>query len=231
MIPKDLVIPPPEIRSVVDKTAEFVAKMGDEFEKKVIQQQGKDRKFGFLLADNPYRRYYEQRVKDLREGRTGQISAVPKALEDLRREEAQKAADGPASKKKSQLFMLKDEIEVAAPGADMYAISYPSGIGLKDIERMKLTALFVARNGELFAEGLAHRESRNKDFDFLSEDSDLHTFFTKMVETYSRVLLIPKETKEWVDAISKQKNWRKVLEKCTQRWVYESRENQKKKKI
>ena len=65
----DIIYPPPDIKNVIDKTAEFVAKVGDDFEKKVATQQGGQAKFAFLNASNPYRRYYDLRVRELREGK------------------------------------------------------------------------------------------------------------------------------------------------------------------
>lgn len=51
-----LIYPPADIKSVIDKTAEFVAKHGDEFERRVMVQQAKQAKFAFLAPGNPYRR-------------------------------------------------------------------------------------------------------------------------------------------------------------------------------
>ena len=69
----DIIYPPPDIKNVIDKTAEFVAKVGDDFEKKVSNQQGGQAKFAFLNSSNPYRKYYDLRVRELREGK-GMIS-------------------------------------------------------------------------------------------------------------------------------------------------------------
>jgi len=46
-----LIIPPPEIRAVVDKTAQFVAKNGKSFENKILNSgEGKTAKFNFMKA-------------------------------------------------------------------------------------------------------------------------------------------------------------------------------------
>ena len=59
-----VIIPPPEIRAVADKTASFVAKFGKSFEQKVIaSEEGKTAKFNFLKHNDPYHAYYETRIR------------------------------------------------------------------------------------------------------------------------------------------------------------------------
>ena len=55
-----VIIPPPEIKSIVDKTAIYVAKNGKQFEGMIIQIEGGNPKFNFLKhEDDTYRPYYE----------------------------------------------------------------------------------------------------------------------------------------------------------------------------
>lgn len=58
------IIPPPEIRKVVDKTAAFVAKHGAAFEERIKAKQGSDPKFGFLNATDHYHAYYKQMIEE-----------------------------------------------------------------------------------------------------------------------------------------------------------------------
>ena len=60
---------------------------------------------------------------------------------------------------------------------------------------VKLTAQFVARNGAMFLDKLMMREQRNYQFDFLRKQHPLFSYFTKLVEQYSRILLPPKDLK------------------------------------
>jgi splicing factor 3A subunit 1 len=49
-----VIIPPPDIRSVVDKSAESVAKNGKSFEEKILDNKdGKTAKFNFMKAHYP----------------------------------------------------------------------------------------------------------------------------------------------------------------------------------
>jgi splicing factor 3A subunit 1 len=57
-----------------------------------------------------------------------------------------------------------------------------------DYEMIKLTALFVARNGRNFMNNLAKKEARNFQFDFLKSNHALFGYFTRLVEMYSKLL-------------------------------------------
>jgi splicing factor 3A subunit 1 len=54
----------------------------------------------------------------------------------------------------------------------------------------------VARNGRVFMNQLAQRESRNPQFDFLKPAHPVFPFFTKLVEQFTKVLLPPHITVE-----------------------------------
>jgi splicing factor 3A subunit 1 len=58
-----------------------------------------------------------------------------------------------------------------------------------DTDVIKLTAQFVARNGQKFLQGLTEREQRNPQFDFLKPTHGLFGYFTQLVESYSKVLI------------------------------------------
>lgn len=52
---------------------------------------------------------------------------------------------------------------------------------------MRLTAMFVARNGRQFLTQLMNREVRNFQFDFLKPQHSNFPYFTKLVEQYTKV--------------------------------------------
>lgn len=59
-----VIIPPPDIRAVVDKTATFVAKHGKSFEQKILSSgEGKTAKFNFMKELDPYHAYYEMKIR------------------------------------------------------------------------------------------------------------------------------------------------------------------------
>ncbi|CBI27151.3 unnamed protein product, partial [Vitis vinifera] len=58
-----IIHPPPDIRNIVDKTAQFVAKNGPEFEKRIIANNAGNAKFNFLNGSDPYHAYYQHRLE------------------------------------------------------------------------------------------------------------------------------------------------------------------------
>lgn len=54
-----MIIPPPEVKLIVDKTAAAVAKNGVRFESLIMKVEANNPKFNFLrFPDDPYRPYY-----------------------------------------------------------------------------------------------------------------------------------------------------------------------------
>jgi splicing factor 3A subunit 1 len=60
--------PPPDIRVIVDKTAAFIGKMGDEFEARIAASEAGNLKFAFLAPQDPYYAYYRHKVDEARSG-------------------------------------------------------------------------------------------------------------------------------------------------------------------
>ena len=59
-----IIVPPPEIRAVADKTASFVARNGKSFEQRILaSEEGKTAKFNFMKAFDPYHAYYEFKIR------------------------------------------------------------------------------------------------------------------------------------------------------------------------
>lgn len=56
---------------------------------------------------------------------------------------------------------------------------------------LRLTALFVAKNGRQFMTTLSQREARNYQFDFLRPNHSFYQYFTRLVDQYTE-LLAPK---------------------------------------
>lgn len=228
----EIIFPPPDIRSVIDKTAEFVAKVGDDFEKKVVGQQAGQAKFAFLNPSNPYRKYYELRVKELREG-TGMLAcisslklciessapAIPQALLDMKRKEEEKR------RKRAERKMLGDGAvkEYPKPDPTLFHLDHPL-IAPVDEDILKITAQFVARNGVKFLTGLSTRESRNPQYDFLKPDHFLFEYFQQLVESYTKLLLLRPTEKEKIALFSC--NRQAIIDKIMNRYLYESQQEQ-----
>lgn len=179
-----IIIPPPEVRVIIEKTAQFVARNGYEFEARIREREINNVKFNFLREGDPYHAYYAYKVADFREGRTGgtetpELASRPASRADDRAEDSRDAASQSTAKPAA-----------SAPDEWEFSVATPA-IAALDVDVIRLTAQFVARNGRQFLQGLMLREQRNYQFDFLRPQHSLFTYFTKLVEQYSKVMLPP----------------------------------------
>jgi len=178
-----IIYPPPEVRNIVDKTAGFVARNGIEFEQRIKQNEINNPKFNFLNTGDPYHAYYQHRVVVIREGK-----AEPEKVKALPTESV--------AKKQSELLksVTKEDVIVPKePPPEYEFLADPPSISAFDLDVVKLTAQFVARNGRQFLTNLMNREQRNFQFDFLRPQHSLFQYFTKLLEQYTKVLIPPKD--------------------------------------
>lgn len=177
-----IIYPPLEIRNIVDKTASFVARNGPEFESRIKQHEAGNPRFNFLTPTDPYHAYYQHKVKDFAEGKAQEPQPAKPSMPQLPQkvQEAIKAAE----------FVPKD------PPAEYEFCAEPATINAFDLDLIKLTACFVARNGRQFLTQLMTREARNYQFDFLKPQHSNFNYFTKLVEQYTKILLPPKNLVE-----------------------------------
>jgi splicing factor 3A subunit 1 len=168
--PPGVIIPPPgEIREAIEKTAGYVMRGGAGLEQRIRDNHGKNPKFSFLMtSSDPYNAYYEWRKQEIKSGRGTAIAAgrVGEAA-------AAPAQEKPAGPPKPPDFQFS---------ARMPRMSQ------KDLEIVRLTALFVAKNGRPFMTQLAQREASNPQFQFLIPNHTFHNFFQSMVDQYSILL-------------------------------------------
>ncbi|XP_058442939.1 splicing factor 3A subunit 1 [Malaya genurostris] len=186
-----IIYPPPEVRNIVDKTASFVARNGPEFESRIRQNELGNPKFNFLSPGDPYHAYYQHKVREIREGRNDVSSAVvPAGIQQLKT-----AASAAAQLKQQELLksVREEQFVPKDPPQEFEFIADPPSISALDLDIVKLTAQFVARNGRLFLTNLMNREQRNYQFDFLRPQHSLFQYFTKLLEQYTKILVPPKD--------------------------------------
>ena len=166
--PAGVVLPPRDIRAIVEKTAGYVARNGAAFEDRIREKERHNPKFSFLSSNDAYYPFYAWRLDEVREGRGTAISAG-RAGEAVPVQEPEKPK-GPA----------------APP--DFYFSARMPNISAQDLDVVKLTALFVAKNGRSFMTTLSQRETRNYQFDFLRPQHSLYQFFSRLVDQYTLLL-------------------------------------------
>jgi splicing factor 3A subunit 1 len=81
-----------------------------------------------------------------------------------------------------------------------WALDVPA-LAAADLDIIKLTAQYVARNGRSFQMGLMNREARNPQFAFLQPGHPYNPFYNKLVESYTAVLLPSREMLEQLKAL------------------------------
>ncbi|KAI0340612.1 hypothetical protein BDW22DRAFT_1360020 [Trametopsis cervina] len=172
-----LILPPPDIKSVIDRTASFVARSANppQFEDKIRENQRQDPKFSFLNPADPYHAYYRHRMEKV-----------------IRGEIDDEAAPEKEAQPKDEAAPVKEIDPGLEPPVPEFILDV-TNINAIDLDTMKLTALFTARRGRAFLHALSTREARNYQFDFLKPTHSLFSHFNRLVEQYSKVLHPPKE--------------------------------------
>jgi len=232
-----IIYPPPDVRAIVDKTAEFVARNGNAFETRIAANEASNLKFGFLKKDDPYRAYYDFKVKSTQEELAKPKPKAPVAPVEVvvpeKAEEETKETDeqGTTVEKSSAViqkgavqnswsrFVDKDKLPMNEPPArEEFNLGFPHGLPKLEDDIIKLTAQFTAVSGRQFLAGLAQREQRNPQFSFLKPTHMLFKYFTDLVEHYTKCLNPPRHIMGKLKGDIKSKT--KILDRCVHRLEY-----------
>ncbi|XP_031494405.1 probable splicing factor 3A subunit 1 [Nymphaea colorata] len=226
-----IIHPPPDIRNIVDKTATFVAKNGPEFEKRILVNEKNNAKFNFLNPSDPYHAYYQHKLTEFRNQQQTAVSepVLQAGVRPESKPESEKATQAGEEVVKpdiSQFLPVRKVLE--PPEAEQYTVRLPEGITAEELDIIKLTAQFVARNGKPFLTGLTSREINNPQFHFLKPTHSMFTFFTALTDSYSKVLMPPKGL---TDKLRKSiTDMTTVLERCLHRLEWERTQAQARQK-
>ncbi|CAL9748102.1 unnamed protein product [Musa acuminata subsp. burmannicoides] len=236
-----IIHPPPDIRVIIDKTAAFVAKNGPEFEKRILANNAGNNKFNFLTASDPYHAYYQHKVSEHR----ALVQAAPQQPSEdpsLPSEPAPAPSDGSAAPAAATAppeeatakvdlaaqFRVPPKKVLEPPEAEQYTVRLPEGITGEELDIIKLTAQFVARNGKNFLTNLTSREMSNPQFHFLKPTHSMFTFFTTLTDAYSKVLMPPTGLTEKLRKSTSDLTT--VLERCLHRLEWERSQEQARQK-
>lgn len=247
-----VIIPPPDIRAVVDKTAQFVARNGKSFEQRILSSsEGQTAKFNFMKAFDPYHAYYEMKIREVEEGKPAEVAAPPsstasdstnttKASVNVS-ESKGTATDGKGASQTLQpsvsttvkasimnpIAQLAKVKPTEAPPAFEFIIAHPSGLTASDVDIIKLTAQYTAINGREFLTGLVLREQRNPQFDFLKPTHMLFSYFTSLVDSYAKIVTPSMEVRE---RIRENAVFKSSMENSVKRWMWSRAEEERTKK-
>ncbi|KAK9375157.1 Pre-mRNA splicing factor PRP21 like protein-domain-containing protein [Lipomyces chichibuensis] len=193
--PVGIIIPPPDIREIIEKTAGYVHRNGPAFEARIRDSEKNNTRFTFLNPADPYYPFYEWRLDEHRENRAGY-------------------GNGQTNEKGLEVQRVETPHKLVQLPAFEFAVPIPP-ISAQDLDILRLTALFAAKNGKSFSNMLSQREERNYQFDFLRPNHSFYPYFTKLVEQYRKVLNPTSSLSDiWIQNL---KNKFHVLEKARQR--------------
>ncbi|KAF8520200.1 Pre-mRNA splicing factor PRP21 like protein-domain-containing protein [Hysterangium stoloniferum] len=215
-----LILPPPEIKSVIDRTAGFVARSANppQFEDKIRENQRHDPKFSFLNVADPYHAYYRHRMEGVMNG-------------DIM-EEATPGAKGPGQEMQIDESDLLSKVKTYGkePPPSEFHLDLPNISGV-DLDIIKLTALFTALRGSSFLQSLSGREGRNHQFEFLHPSHSLYGYFNRLVEQYTKILLSNQDSLERLKVLASEEGRWKVLEEAREHaeWEKHRREREQRK--
>ena len=164
--PAGVVLPPREIRNVLEKTAGYVARNGPVFEDRIRDKEQQNPKFSFLNPSDAYNAFYMWRLEEIRAGRGTAVAAG-------RAGEAAAVPEKPKGPPKPPDFTFSARMP---------------RINQKDLEVIRVTAMFVARNGRQWMTQLAQREAGNPQFQFLIPNHTFHNFFQHLVDQYTTLI-------------------------------------------
>ncbi|KIW72767.1 hypothetical protein PV04_00942 [Phialophora macrospora] len=164
--PEGVVLPPKDIRAIIEKTAGYVARNGPVFEDRIRDKEQSNPKFSFLSPQDAYAPFYQWRLSEVKSGRGTAVSAG-------------RTGDATPVPEKPKGPEPPPEFQFSARMPNISAL---------DLEVVKLTALHVARKGKSWMTALSQREARNFQFDFLRPQHSLYNFFQRLVDQYTMLL-------------------------------------------
>ena len=161
-----VIIPPPDVRVIVDKTAQFVGKNGPEFEQRILASEKNNVKFNFLTEGDPYHAYYRQQVDEAKAQANGtaKTETETRAAAPVAEQVLVKPSTGTAK-----------PVVLEPPKSDEFTIPIPAGISSVDLDVIKTTAQFAARNGKKFVTRVGWEGTRQPAVQ-LSQASSLHVY-------------------------------------------------------
>lgn len=184
-----IILPPPAIKTIVDKTAAFIAPKPNaaQLEERFRQREQTDSRFSFLNPTNPYYAYYADRLAAFKAGEQPDAKGDDKGDPTKPGEDTVPEDDGRPKEPPALEFLVEDPPKISPVDLSVSSPLYhrstaptdSPGSAHRDI--LRLTALFSARSGAQFTRELAGRESRNYQFDFLRPSHSLFGYFNRSV--------------------------------------------------
>ncbi|EKG11770.1 SWAP/Surp [Macrophomina phaseolina MS6] len=210
--PAGMIRPPKDLQETIEKTASYVSRNGRAFIERLRGNHKGNPKFAFVFDDDPFHEYFQWRIEEHKNGRGSQLGT------------GRVAEDG-------TIHPAKPTGPTEPP--EFHFSARMPNINAQDLDVIKLTARFAAKNGRAFTTQLAQREASNSQFDFLRPQHSLNQFFNRLVEQYKELLSGENEEERKAQLEENVKNKFNMLEKAKARaeWVkYQEKQREEKEK-
>ena len=195
--PEGVVYPPEGVRANIAKTAEFINRRGPQLEDELRARSGSLDKFAFINGQDPYHPYFRWYLEQLRQGK------------------------GPAAGGKGAVAARDNKPKGPAEPAPFRFSARMPNISAQDLEIVRLTALYTAKNGENWLKSLRNRESNTSQFEFLRPQHSFFQFFRTMVDQYKIILEEESTVEARIDELQKNiENRFHVLDRAKGRAEY-----------
>ena len=196
-----MIYPPPETKKVIDKAATLVAQYGIQVESTMKE----DPSFSFINKNDPYYPYYQMKISKEKETLKKNLEEIVSKknnefLNKKRKEEKpeieKEAKELLKEAMQDKINLLKteknpdinsDNKKISSIPQSIFSV-IPPNISGTELDIIKITAQFVAKNGQKFLSDLIRREKDNPQFDFMKPQHTLFGFFTFLVGCYAKIL-------------------------------------------
>ena len=238
-----MIYPPPETKKVIDKAATLVAQYGIQVETSMKE----DPNFSFINKSDPYYPYYQSKIlqskEELRQNlkkkmeeyysqeksnsnnenqefinkkrKEDNIIELEKEAKELLKEAMQDKIDLLRSDKN-----LNNLEKVTQPIPDMFSVPQPNISGT-ELDIIKISAQFVAKNGQKFLSDLIRREKDNPQFDFMKPQHTLFGYFTFLVGCYAKILNNKNEIMSKIEKYATNSD--EILKSANMHFLYEKK--------
>ena len=238
-----MIYPPPETKKVIDKEATLVAQYGIQVETSMKE----DPNFSFINKSDPYYPYYQSKIlqskEELRQNlkkkmeeyysqeksnsnnekqefinkkrKEDNIIELEKEAKELLKEAMQDKIDLLRSDKN-----LNNLEKVTQPIPDMFSVPQPNISGT-ELDIIKISAQFVAKNGQKFLSDLIRREKDNPQFDFMKPQHTLFGYFTFLVGCYAKILNNKNEIMSKIEKYATNSD--EILKSANMHFLYEKK--------
>ena len=236
-----MIYPPPETKKVIDKAATLVAHYGIQVETSMKE----DPNFSFINKSDPYYPYYQSKIlqskEELRQNLSKKIEEYysqentnndnqeflnKKRKEDNLIELEKEAKELLKEAMQDKIDLLKsdknlnnlDKIPQLVP--DMFSVPQPNISGT-ELDIIKISAQFVAKNGQKFLSDLIRREKDNPQFDFMKPQHTLFGYFTFLVGCYAKILNNKNEIMSKIEKYATNSD--EILKSANMHFLYEKK--------